>query len=72
MAGALRKIEDRHHDIKKELAGRVRHQLRTIPVLKFSQDNGANAHPRNDINSIGRFLSLKITPGKKEVQDFGL
>lgn len=36
---ALRKIEDRHHDIKKELTGRVRHQLRSMPVLKFFQDD---------------------------------
>lgn len=36
---ALRKIEDRHHEIKKELAARVRHQLRSIPVLKFFKDD---------------------------------
>jgi ribosome-binding factor A len=36
---ALQKIEDRHHDIKKELAARVRHQLRSIPVLKFFRDD---------------------------------
>lgn len=36
---ALKKIEDRHHDIKKELAAKVRHQLRSIPVLKFYQDD---------------------------------
>ena len=36
---ALAKIEDRHHEIKKELAGKVRHQLRSIPVLKFFQDD---------------------------------
>lgn len=36
---ALHKIEARHHDIKKELAARVRHQLRSIPVLKFFQDD---------------------------------
>ncbi|MGA1379202.1 MAG: ribosome-binding factor A [Chitinophagaceae bacterium] len=36
---ALRKIEDRHHDIKKELAARVRHQHRSIPVLKFFKDD---------------------------------
>lgn len=36
---ALHKIEDRHHEIKKELAARVRHQLRSIPVLKFFQDD---------------------------------
>lgn len=37
--GALHKIEDRHHEIKKELAAKVRHQLRSIPVLKFFQDD---------------------------------
>ncbi|MEI2738816.1 MAG: 30S ribosome-binding factor RbfA [Chitinophagaceae bacterium] len=36
---ALQKIEDRHHEIKKELAAKVRHQLRSIPVLKFFQDD---------------------------------
>ena len=36
---ALKKIEERHHEIKKELAARVRHQLRSIPVLKFFQDD---------------------------------
>lgn len=36
---ALKKIDDRHHEIKKELAAKVRHQLRSIPVLKFYQDD---------------------------------
>jgi ribosome-binding factor A len=36
---ALKKIEERHHEIKKELAARVRHQLRSIPVIKFFQDD---------------------------------
>jgi ribosome-binding factor A len=36
---ALQKIADRHHDIKKELTARVRHQLRSMPVLKFFQDD---------------------------------
>ena len=36
---ALQKIEDRHHEIKKELAAKVRHQLRSIPVLKFFRDD---------------------------------
>jgi ribosome-binding factor A len=36
---ALHKIEERHHEIKKELAANVRHQLRSIPVLKFFQDD---------------------------------
>src|ERR1044071_7020803 len=37
--GALKKIEDRHHEIKKELAAKVRHQLRNIPLLKFYKDD---------------------------------
>ncbi|MFM7510793.1 MAG: ribosome-binding factor A [Bacteroidota bacterium] len=36
---ALQKIEDRHHEIKKELAAEVRYQLRSIPVLKFFRDD---------------------------------
>lgn len=36
---ALEKIEDRHHEIKKELTARVRHQLRSMPVLKFFRDD---------------------------------
>jgi len=36
---ALKKIEERHHEIKKELAAKVRHQLRSIPVLKFFHDD---------------------------------
>ncbi|MBL7743665.1 MAG: 30S ribosome-binding factor RbfA [Chitinophagaceae bacterium] len=36
---ALKKIDERHHEIKKELAAKVRHQLRSIPVLKFYQDD---------------------------------
>jgi len=38
-ASTLEKIENRHHEIKKELAARVRHQLRSIPVLKFYKDD---------------------------------
>ena len=36
---ALQKINERHHDIKRELTARVRHQLRSMPVLKFFQDD---------------------------------
>ncbi|MFV0605393.1 MAG: 30S ribosome-binding factor RbfA [Niabella sp.] len=36
---ALKKIEDKHHEVKKELASSVRHQLRNIPVLKFFPDD---------------------------------
>jgi ribosome-binding factor A len=36
---ALKKVAERHHEIKKELAASVRHQLRSIPVLKFFADD---------------------------------
>ncbi|MGB8192621.1 MAG: 30S ribosome-binding factor RbfA [Chitinophagaceae bacterium] len=36
---AMKKIEDRGWDIKRELAGRVKQQLRRIPELKYFQDD---------------------------------
>ena len=36
---AIKKIDDRYHEIKKDLAAKVWHQLRSIPVLKFFQDD---------------------------------
>lgn len=38
-AMVLKKIEDRSWEIKKELAARVRQQLRRIPELKFFYDD---------------------------------
>ena len=35
----LKKIEERHWEIKKELAARVKQQLRRIPELKFFLDD---------------------------------
>lgn len=35
----LKKIEDRHWEVKKELAAKVKHQLRRIPELKFFLDD---------------------------------
>ncbi|HVF96154.1 MAG TPA: 30S ribosome-binding factor RbfA [Flavisolibacter sp.] len=35
----LKKIEDRHWEVKKELAARVKGQLRRIPELKFFLDD---------------------------------
>jgi len=36
--GVMKTIESRAWEIKKELAGRVKHQLRRIPVLHFYHD----------------------------------
>ena len=36
---AMQKIEDKKWEIKKELAAKVKHQLRRIPELKFFKDD---------------------------------
>ena len=36
---ALKKVEEQAHEIKKELTGRVRHQLRSMPKLTFYIDD---------------------------------
>jgi ribosome-binding factor A len=38
-AGVMKTIENRAWEIKKELANRVKHQLRRIPVLHFYHDD---------------------------------
>ncbi|MBS1661117.1 MAG: ribosome-binding factor A [Bacteroidetes bacterium] len=38
-AGIMKKIEDRGWEIKKELAERVKHQLRRIPILQYFHDD---------------------------------
>lgn len=35
----LRKIEDRSHEIKRELAAKLKHQLRRIPEIKYFLDD---------------------------------
>jgi ribosome-binding factor A len=36
---AMKKIEDRAWEVKRELAGRVKQQLRRIPEIKYFQDD---------------------------------
>jgi ribosome-binding factor A len=36
---ALKKIESRNYEVKKELASRVKHQLRRIPELRYFVDD---------------------------------
>ena len=36
---AMKKIEDRSWEIKRDLASRVKHQLRRIPILSFFHDD---------------------------------
>jgi ribosome-binding factor A len=41
-AAAMKKVEDRHHEIKRELASRIKRQLRRIPELRFYADDTLN------------------------------
>jgi ribosome-binding factor A len=36
---AMKRIEDRSNEIKRELANRIKHQVRRIPVLRFFKDD---------------------------------
>jgi ribosome-binding factor A len=38
-SAAMKKIEERHREIKKELASRIKHQLRRVPEMKFFADD---------------------------------
>ena len=38
-AGVMKKIEEKSWEIKRELATRVKHQLRRIPILQYFQDD---------------------------------
>ncbi len=35
----MKRIEDRSNEIKKELATRIKHQVRRIPILRFFKDD---------------------------------
>lgn len=35
----MKRIEDRSNEIKKELAARIKHQVRRIPILRFFKDD---------------------------------
>jgi ribosome-binding factor A len=47
-AAAMKKIEDRSWEVKRELAARVKHQLRRIPLLQYFQDDTLEHADRMD------------------------
>jgi ribosome-binding factor A len=60
---AMKKIEDRSWEIKKELAERVKHQLRRIPVLHYYLDETLDYAFKMEE------LFKQINEGKKEEDD---
>ena len=61
-AGAMKKIEDRSWDIKRELAARVKHQLRRIPILQYFQDDTLEHADKMD--ELFRKLNSEKPPGE--------
>jgi ribosome-binding factor A len=47
-AAAMKTIEDRSWEIKRELAGRVKNQLRRIPILQYIHDDTLEHADRMD------------------------
>ncbi len=56
--GTMKKIEDRAWEIKRELADRVKHQLRRIPILQYFHDDTLDHADKMDA------LFRKINEGK--------
>ena len=56
--GTMKKIEDRGWEIKRELADRVKHQLRRIPILQYFHDDTLEHADKMDA------LFRKINEGK--------
>jgi ribosome-binding factor A len=62
-AAAMKHIEDRGWEIKRELAARVKHQLRRIPVLQYIYDDTL-AHA-DRMETLFRKLKDEKPPGEE-------
>jgi ribosome-binding factor A len=62
-AAVMKKIEDRAWEIKRELAERVKHQLRRIPILQYFHDDTLEHADRMEA------LFKKLRGEKPEVGD---
>jgi len=60
---AMKKIEERSWEIKRELASRVKHQLRRIPLLQFFSDD--TLEHASKMEEIFRKLHENDAPGQK-------
>jgi len=60
-AAAMKKIEDRGWEIKRELASRVKHQLRRIPILQYFHDD--TLEHADKMEALFRKISEEKPPG---------
>ena len=58
----MKKIEERAWEIKKELAAKVKHQLRRIPEIKYFQDDTLD----HVFKMEELFKNIKSEPGSKD------
>lgn len=63
----MKTIESRAWEIKKELADRVKHQLRRIPVLQFYQDDTLDNVFK--MEEILKKINEEKTPGEESLPD---
>jgi ribosome-binding factor A len=61
--GTMKKIEDRGWEIKRELADRVKHQLRRIPILQYFHDDTLEHADKMD--ALFRKLNEGRPPGEE-------
>ncbi len=61
--GALKKIEDRSWEIKRDLAARVKQQLRRIPTLQYFHDDTLDHADK--MNALFRKINEEKPPGEE-------
>jgi ribosome-binding factor A len=61
-AATMKKIEDRSWEIKRDLASRVKHQLRRIPILQYFQDDTLDHADKMD--ELFRKINEEKSPGQ--------
>lgn len=61
---AMKKIEDRSWQIKQELAGRIKQQLRRIPVIQYFHDD--TLEHADKMNALFRKISEEKSPGEEK------
>ncbi len=65
-AAVMKRIEDRSWEIKKELADRVKHQLRRIPLLQFFQDDTLDHADK--MEELFRKINAEKLPGTPDAE----
>ena len=62
--GSLKKIEDRSWEIKRDLAARIKQQLRRIPTLEYFHDD--TLEHADKMNALFRKISEEKPPGEED------